>query len=1133
MAKTFNNINKTDFPQEAALNLSGWERTAAYDQDRIPRITDTVGAGIALAKMGTSIPTPFARIFLFKTAFEMVNASAEGANDNSAYGKLVSECLDFIEFIYNYGDRISVQAWNVRSNIQALKNSPSEGHQRLGTSLEHFALNLDVADIYLIYYDNVLIGGTSPFTLVYTSPNWQRVKNITNARGMANNQLFPDYSDPTVDAVPLHRRHSEFQIMLTRYYCAYSMLPGLGNSAFFSYIYRNQDLFNTDLKAEFALMMKDGYSAARLANDYECVQDNRGHVDILGKGGHAIIILPRKKRVTPPPVNNDYKIDTNSQRYSGSTPLVLTERGITSALYVGNQPMPRDIIIERNPDQDMNERILPGGQNIKYPFLTDADLLQEKLIKVPYDLDSNNFYTFGIDPENGNGSYLLPLTKTFFEYFSPEDFEKSNNLNIKLVQVDSESVEVQLIVPVQCETQPYIELVRQYNKKDIEVLSGDPELFTMAVYPSYKVIGGNIPNIYSILTHDVNKKSVRTFYALNSDSVSQVPVSNEKERNVNGSIYSELNTAFDFCEIQWNEAKAILIPRFKSITPADGGGNTVIGIDFGTTNSYVCYSTDQGADPKSLEITRADLQVLTLNKIDLSEGNFGDKYMDSMYMMPTFNQALDREFVPLLLGSQSDVAYPYRTVTCELNGFETKADAQLFADISVGFNFMKEFTDLPNEKYNSNIKWDIEIKNQTEPLVVKQNRVKAYCYQTAWMLKSKLMLLNAPRTQFSVFLTFPFTMSRPTKNEIERYWREAFEKYMGTGNVTINRVTESIAPYYSMISNDGNFTHNALNIDIGGGTTDMLFADVENSRFYYTSSMFAGNDIWGDGKHLVNKTRKDNGFVKDFESKLESNTLIVSDKRKEGYNSIKNIVSNSADLMSYVFRYDDEFNYISYIRQSKDKLLPVLCVHLAAILYHVAQVIRAKGMTIPSTITFSGMGSQYIRIITDNDEDVKELVKALLSSFLGYGIEDDDDQMPNDFTVTFQKKAKEVTAQGAMLVNHNSLDDIKNFKQKSLYVYGIDTNDDDIEYGNAPQYKNAVLEEFKKFVQAFVRNTKIRRYFRNNFEIDLTDNLAEVLENAASQSYDLMGREKAPNEIVEETLFFWPLKNGLYEASKL
>ena len=281
MAKIFNNINKSLYPAESNLDLSGWEKTIAYDTNRVPHITDTVGSGIALSKMGTSIPTPFARIFLFKTAFEMVNGSADGADDNSAYGKLVSECLDFLEFIYLYGDAINLKTWNVNGNITALKNSPSKGHKILGKSLENFALNLGVKDIYLFYYNGVLIGGTSPFTLVYTSPNWQRVKNITNACGLAGNQLFPDYSQPNAVATPLYKRDLGFRTMLTRYYVAFRDVHGMSATSFFKYIYRNQDMYDEEMRRYFADITGEApYDVAMFRNDYACVKANMTEIDI-------------------------------------------------------------------------------------------------------------------------------------------------------------------------------------------------------------------------------------------------------------------------------------------------------------------------------------------------------------------------------------------------------------------------------------------------------------------------------------------------------------------------------------------------------------------------------------------------------------------------------------------------------------------------------------------------------------------------------------------------------------------------------------------------------------------------------------------------------------------------------------
>ena len=1139
MAKIFNNINKALYPAERGLNLSGWEQTTAYDTARIPHITDTVGSGIALSKMGTSIPTPFARVFLFKTAFEMVNGSPDGADDNSAYGKLVSECLDFLEFIYGYGDAIEVKSWNVDSNISALKGSASKGHQVLGKSLENFALNLGVKDIYLIYYNGVLIGGTSPFTLVYTSPNWQRVKNITNACGLAGNQLFPDYSQPNVVATPLHKRDLGFRTMLTRYYVAFRNVPGMRDTSFFKYIYRNQNMYDQEMKKYFAdITGPSPYDVAMFRNDYACVKANMTQIDILGMGGASTLFLATTapEPATDATISDDYKIAATVDNGNVNCPLVLFEGGITGATYVAGKPLPNGIDIVRNPDEQLDSRILPGGQNIKYPYLTDTDFLQEKIIKVGYKVDTSNFMTFGIQTA-GNGDYLLPLRKEIFEYFKPSDFvdDSVQGLSIKLVELNEETVKVHLTIPVQFKDRPYIELVHTYYKDDIVELKNYPNVFSVGVFPSYRILGNAVPNIYSVLVLDAKKQVTTRYYALKDGKVEVVADVVSKSRLTNGGRYDELKQAFDICEVEANGAKALLLPNFKEITPADGGGNTVVGIDFGTTNTYISFSTDGGGDPKSLEITRDDMQVLMLNKINLDKGNFGDDYRNSMYMMSPYITSLDREFVPLLLGEQSNVAYPFRTVTCEVNdsqnGFDKIASPQLFADINIGFNFLKELVDLPKEKYNTNIKWDIEEGNTDEPLAVKQNRVRAFCYQNAWMIKNKLMLLQAPRTSFTVFITFPYTMKRTVRNEIASYWLQAFDMIMGNGNVEIERVTESIAPYYSMISNDGNFTDNALNIDIGGGTTDMLFADVEHKTFYYTSSKFAGDDIWGDGKHLVDNNKKDNGFVKDFETKLASHSLLVSEDRSRGYEQYKSLVKKSADLMSYIFRYEDEFKYTGYIRQSKDKLMPVLCVHLGAIIYHVAQVLTERHITIPSTITFSGMGAKYIHIISDNESDVQDIVKELLSAFME-SLSGDKCKMPRNFEVRFQPNAKEITAQGAMLLNHNSLQDIRDYGEEPLCVFGIDKEiSDELEYKDVPKYKNDVLKSYDKFLDAFVRDKKITHFFKEEFGIVFTDELVKKLENGASQSFDLMSKNPAA-DYVSETMFFWPLKNGLYEASK-
>jgi hypothetical protein len=1135
MAKIFNNTDKKRFNIEKNLTLNGWEKTINYDDTRIGHITDTVGAGIAMAKMGTSIPTPFARIQLFDTAFGQVNNL--GHDSDSVYGKLVSECLDFLEFIFNYGTDITIKKWSVREQIENLKKSTPK-HQNLGKCLEKFALDLNVKDIYLFYYNGVLIGGSSPYTLVYTSPNWQRNKTITNARGLNGNLLFDDYASTTVDPWPLHKRHKDFREFLTKYIIAFRNVPGFSETQFYKYIYKNQEEeIDLEMREVYrANTEAEAYNPTKFREEYDILKMG-ADVDVKGVGGAYTLYIGCKKVFDPPKiVSEDYKIQATCERFrshytGGETPLVLNDYGITSAIYVGGLPWSADTVLTRNPYQSLDERILPGGGHVLYPYLTDADFLEDKLLRMSYPINQQAFRTFV-----GATQYLLPLKPAFFDYFNVEDINHQKNLTLNIQEVGND-VEVTLTIPVKCQTQPYIELKKTYKGNEDIVRVPPTPGFSMAIFPSYKLVNTQVPNNYSVLLHDSSDHGSlgTTFYALKDTAIEEVEVSERVERTARVSTYVGIDRAFDFVTIKWEGIAAMLIPNFKVVTPNSVTKGLAVGIDFGTTNSYVCLSYNGGADPMTLEISRDDIQVLTLNEVNLSKGNYGLDYQDSFRGMIAFNQAIDREFAPLLLGKQSDVQFPYRTVTCESNRFAGKTKPMLFGHIDLGFNFMKEIIDLTDVQYNTNIKWDIE--NNADGAKVNltdcENRVKAFCLQVAWMVKNKIMLGQTPASRFTAYLTFPYTMGRSLKTDIENFWTEAFEKTMGEGNVEIKRSTESIAPYFFMIGNGAKFSKNALNVDIGGGTTDMLFADIEKKRFWYNSSLFAGNDIWGDGKQLVSHSRLDNGFVKYFESLLDSGEINTSNERKEAYKKYKKLVSSSADLMSYIFRYNDEFNFISYIRKSKDKLMPILYTHLGAVVYHIAQVLKAKEMTVPSTITFSGMGAQYIHFISTQDSDITELIKSLLAEFMGYGFEDDEDKMPRDFKVSFQKSPKEVTAQGAMLEDNPALDDIKSYSQKELYVYGITDAPKHILYKEANDYKPQAQEMFEQFIKDFLLNRDIAHYLNKQFEVRFSEEFVKTLREHAEMGFDLMAKSKRGDEDIEETLFFWPLKNGLYEASKL
>lgn len=157
--------------------LKGWESVTKIGTEDIKSIPDTLTTGNA-SKVGSSIPSPFARMYLFETAFQML-ANAQNS-EKSIYHQIVSDCLDFFQFLYMEADsgHLTFKKWEVDQRIGTLQNSAFEEHRNLGNTLELFFKGKnfkDTKEIYLIYYKKKLVGGTSPLTVLYTSPNWARI----------------------------------------------------------------------------------------------------------------------------------------------------------------------------------------------------------------------------------------------------------------------------------------------------------------------------------------------------------------------------------------------------------------------------------------------------------------------------------------------------------------------------------------------------------------------------------------------------------------------------------------------------------------------------------------------------------------------------------------------------------------------------------------------------------------------------------------------------------------------------------------------------------------------------------------------------------------------------------------------
>ena len=123
-------------PAPAAANtMDGWTETSHIAGNLLGNIP----LGMHSNKMGTSIPSFFARIFLFEGAFQTLRGAnimrLRGVNSDTA---LVSECLDLIEFIFQHGNdpKLVIKHWNANDQVCNLRNDGFPEHAKLAKVIE-------------------------------------------------------------------------------------------------------------------------------------------------------------------------------------------------------------------------------------------------------------------------------------------------------------------------------------------------------------------------------------------------------------------------------------------------------------------------------------------------------------------------------------------------------------------------------------------------------------------------------------------------------------------------------------------------------------------------------------------------------------------------------------------------------------------------------------------------------------------------------------------------------------------------------------------------------------------------------------------------------------------------------------
>lgn len=1087
--------------------LKNWDNSAPYGNTAIKDIKDPNAS--TSKKEITSIPSPFARMDLVKTAFKNV-ADNKKLDGDSIHHKLVSDCFDVGEIFFNLDklkDKVRILVWDPQKDLQCLLDAKDDKHRLFGETLKLYmeqdtaAFNFDRLErIYLLDYIGAgkpypvnIIGATSPATLFFTSAN--------DLTFVSQNICFGN--DRPFDAVfqPLYKRDFEYQRYW--YYLRKSipeftrLFPEINTYLDLSYQYLNDkqkkvinDLEPLDYDSQFNTLFVD--NEANL-------------VEAIG--------FPLKQKRSSDNIQSDFQI--NSSIYKAKQPpLVLPVETYTKRMLYTTDLWNKDIKVHYNDQRPVAERELPAD-GTRYPYLTIGDFLEDYILDNEDEVISDSFFN-GCDKR----CYLLPLRKEFFTYFTIQELTGKLPDGKKMFELIPNAGGVKAILRIPIQKKEYITYERIYyydnTARPEENIGGIFSAnFNLALFPNIKFLSSDSIH-YRIALSGVDLNASLSFYK----NIAEVAIKNKFNRNKASGYASNtayvINDSFDYIVMTVNEHfKGIILPHWKEV---HGNNQFTFAIDFGTSNTHIEYSMN-GETPQAFNIGNSDKQIHILNNSSLPK------------------RVIYHDYLPEIIGDSTDAQtifkFPIRTVLSE--GATTDWNKAVFpmANTNIPFIFEKEEIHDYN-KITTDLKWSNDEYSQ--------KKVKHYLNALFLILRNKVLLNGGQLNTTKIIWFYPASMTEGRYNNFSNIWKDLYKENFGDDISNIIPMSESLAPYY-FYRKKKNATTNVVSVDIGGGTTDVVIINNGKEELL-TSFRFAANSIFGDGYGFDSDS---NGFVSRYkdgiQNILESNlfdeslfdesdifdellkVLDALEKQKKSTNIISFFFSLANNKSITQKNINIDFNDM-LAGDSACKYTFIL--FYTAIMYHIARIMKAKNLEMPRHITFSGTGSKVLNILSSSNTTLENFTKLIFELVYEESYSTDGLTLLREL-----ENPKESTCKGGLLnPNHQDYEEVSKLKQTLLGDIAGKFIPTGMKYDEIDEKViTNVLAEVNNFIQLFIRlNDQFP--FTDKFSAEYSkweivkkcctkDIKKHLIDGISNKKEEIEKTQVEPK--IEETLFFYPL----------
>ncbi|GHT50036.1 hypothetical protein AGMMS49982_04610 [Bacteroidia bacterium] len=1115
--------------EQAVGNCEDWQgdETTKYTSSVIEEMQDA-----SPKREITSIPSPFARIDLVKTAFKKVNKL--GIDGDTIHHKMVSECLDVGQIFFNFDKfigQIEIMAWDKENDLEKLLNSPDAEHQQLGRTYDLYlqqdgeAYNFDrMQQMYFLNFVKGpskinIIGATSPATLFFTSAN--DLSYVSKAIRFGNDSPFDG------EYIPLYKRDLEYQ----KYWHLLRKTPN------FSKLFKEVDEY---LETNFNKLsegdkekMREQIKAEDLTQYNDVTLENAGHVVQVIDG---LVLKQQKQNPSDVGAVSGFVIKSDAT-ISGHSPLVLpVETYVLPTVYV-KEKWDKNTVVLYYDTRKPEDRTLPGDGAL-YPYLTIGDFLEDTIVRMPYELNKNSFFDGNLDKNDGKDSdgdpykfsFLLPLRDLFFNFFSADDLRtKVMHDNKKMFELKNHATGVRAILRIPIEA-GYIEYSRTYfeavlpNRETNDGALIDKK-FGLGILPLIK-FSEAVNKHYRIALSDKGQKDVKLFCYNGKKEISTtahvVRDAKDLADNINSSEAYVINDNFDRINVSVGECKGVIVPKFASV----GGKNQfTFAVDFGTTNTHIEYTTDN--NPITFNICANEKQLHLLHE----NYDASDKDIAGIFK---------HDFIPNTIDDSDEYSFPMRTVFQEHQNIDYNKRPIALADGNIPFLYEKKGTPDYNEA-KTDLKWS----------GVPDKIIKLYLENIFILLRNKVLLNSGDLKATKIIWFYPASMDEGRCIQLNKVWKDLYLDYFGAdAEKNVISMSESIAPYHYYSKKQG-ARGNVVTIDVGGGTTDVYVVENREPKMLL-SFRFASNAIFGDGHN--NWDSDYNGFVNLYMDKFMQ--ILSSNKQEELETVLKNIGARkkSSDIIVFLFsltsnkkvKGNDALDFLAAL-SNDERLRYVFIVFYGAIIYYIAKAMKVKGLSKPLTLAFSGNGSKTLRALSDSNAMIGKFAKLIFD-----GVFNDGERESAPLDVKFEENPKKATCKGGILEpKAQNFDKIDAIKCTLLGNTFDEIATKQMRYADiTPDVEKQICQEVSNYIDfLFKLHDDNNNFFTNKLAADpgilqivkkicqdktelsqsLLDGLDQKYKDWLGSSEDSVNlTELKESNKVEETLFFYPLIGVLH-----